>query len=91
MNTAFVHTHLMSDGSAVSHSHPYLPSSQHSHSAASFLSIAQFNTTAATMEGTAYYAHAFYDTDWKDIATDVTIHFKKINVINEALRGPPVL
>lgn len=51
MNTVFVHTHLLDDGSAISHSHPYIPSSHHTHSCASLMSIAQFNAAAATMEG----------------------------------------
>lgn len=31
-NTVFVHTHYTPDGRAVSHSHPYLPSGDGSHS-----------------------------------------------------------
>ncbi len=91
MNTVFVHTHFLSDGSAVSHSHPYLPSSHHSHSEASLLSIAQYNADAATMEGSAFYAHIFFETDWRDCACDVIIRFITINVLSEGLRGPPAL
>lgn len=91
MNTVFVHTHFLSDGSVVSHSHPYLPSSHHTHSSASLMSIAQFNAAAATMEGTAYYAHAFYETDWAVISPTIQIHFIEINVIGKALRGPPAV
>lgn len=91
MNTVFVHTHLLDDGSAISHSHPYIPSSHHTHSYASLMSIAQFNAAAATMEGSLSYDITRFDPDWKDIVYDVLIHFIKINVRSEALRGPPML
>ena len=38
-STLFVHTHQTSDGRSVTHSHPYLPSSAHGHSAAGFAAI----------------------------------------------------
>lgn len=91
MNTVFIHTHLLDDGSAISHSHPYIPSSHHTHSCALLMSIAQFNASAATMEGTFSYYLTRFDPDWKDILSDVPVHFIKINVRSEALRGPPML
>ena len=78
MNTVFVHTHFLSDGSAVSHSHPYLPSSHHSQSEASLLSIAQYNADVATMEGSASYGHTLFKTGWKDCSCDVIVRFIKI-------------
>ncbi len=91
MNTVFVHTHLMADGSAVSHSHPYLPSSTHTHSAASLMSIAQFNAAATTMESTVCNAHVFCCNEWERAVVDNSLHCIKINVISETLRGPPAL
>lgn len=37
--TLFVHTHNTVDGRPITHSHPYLPSSAHGHSAAGFAAI----------------------------------------------------
>lgn len=43
-NTMFVHTHVGPKG-AVTHSHPYLPSSHHGHSVVEFSSIAVLNAS----------------------------------------------
>lgn len=42
-NTLCVHSHVNADGGVVTHSHPYLPSSGHSHSAAQLLTLAAVN------------------------------------------------
>ena len=91
MNTVFVHTHLMADGTAISHSHPYLPSSTHTHSAASLMSIAQFNAAVTTMESSVCHAHVFCCNEWESAVVNDSLQCIKINVISETLRGPPAL
>lgn len=55
-NTVFMHTHTLADGSRISHSHPYLPSTGgHTHSALSLDNIASFNAAAQNIEGTATF------------------------------------
>ena len=50
-NTIFVHTHTDGDHS-YTHSHPYLPSSGHSHSQNALNLIAGFNATATAFQST---------------------------------------
>lgn len=50
MNTVFMHTHHGIDGRSITHSHPYVPSSSHSHSALSLDQIAGFNLSAASAQ-----------------------------------------
>lgn len=54
-NTVFVHTHYTPDGRAVSHSHPYLPSGDgsHSHSQHSLDQIQSFNLASASFNTSA--------------------------------------
>lgn len=52
-NIVFTHTHNDSQYGAVTHSHPYLPSSGHTHSHNSLDQIAGFNTAVAAFQGTA--------------------------------------
>ncbi len=48
-NTLFMHTHSLDNGARVTHSHPYLPSSHHSHSGSTLDNIAAMNSAAVTM------------------------------------------
>lgn len=45
-NTMFTHSHVGADGGVVTHSHPYLPSAHHTHSAALLLTLSAFNGIA---------------------------------------------
>ena len=49
-NTVFIHTHHLDRG-IVTHSHPYLPSSHHGHTAESLGTVFVFNTVAGAFEG----------------------------------------
>ncbi|MDE6288027.1 MAG: hypothetical protein K2M00_04495 [Muribaculaceae bacterium] len=48
-NVVFMHTHSLDNGASITHSHPYLPSSQHSHSGAALDNIAAMNAAALTV------------------------------------------
>lgn len=52
-NTLSMHTHVLNDGSLVTHSHPYSPCTGHSHSSSSIDSIGSMNISAATFVGVA--------------------------------------
>lgn len=49
-NALCLHTHV-SDGSVVTHSHPYLPSANHSHSGSQLAGIAIFNALVFNTSG----------------------------------------
>lgn len=51
-NTVFVHYHLLSEGKIVAHSHPYNPSSHHTHTAKALDLIASLNLAAASADPT---------------------------------------
>ncbi len=53
VNTVFTHTHRMADGSLMSHSHPYQPSTSHSHSTSLLSLISGFNSAASAFQGIA--------------------------------------
>lgn len=52
-NVIFMHTHTDGANGPVTHSHPYLPNSTHSHSSASLEQIFSFNTSATSFQGEA--------------------------------------
>lgn len=52
-NTVFMHTHYCIDGGIVTHSHPYVPSSSHTHSALSLDQIAGFNFAASSAQASS--------------------------------------
>lgn len=91
MNTVFVHTHHFADGHTVSHSHPYVPSSNHSHSALSLMSIAQFNAAAASMEGTSGLLTGYDETFKVEIECEKRESTVSIHISGEAKRGPPAI
>ncbi len=88
-NTVFMHTHVASDGRLVTHSHPYMPSAGHGHSAMQFDQIAGFNASAAAMEVSGIISVLpdlenvlFIDQDYSlDIVRGITAAY--------ALRAPP--
>ena len=53
MNTVFMHSHHGIDGRMVTHSHPYVPSSSHTHSALSLDQIAGFNLSASSAQASS--------------------------------------
>lgn len=52
-NTVFMHSHRCADGNYIAHSHPYVPSSHHTHSAEAFGSIATFNLAPGSFDAVA--------------------------------------
>lgn len=92
-NIIFLHSHRSAGTKGVvTHSHPYSPSSSHSHSQGSLDLVAGFNTAAGAMQGSApaalpealatetRYLCTLYIVSQKDSAKDIP-----------ALRGPPFL
>ncbi|MDE6525764.1 MAG: hypothetical protein K2L75_00790 [Muribaculaceae bacterium] len=90
-NTVFIHSHHISGGRSVTHSHPYLPSSHHSHNAQELSLIASFNMTAASaMEAdfapvfSAPLCYTVIEQECVQAATAASLPGAK-------LRGPPLV
>lgn len=58
-NVLFTHTHSLDNGASITHSHPYLPSSHHSHSGTSLDNIAAMNAAALTVRASFHAGHLF--------------------------------
>lgn len=50
-NSVFMHSHKLADGSLVCHSHPYNPSSGHTHSSNIISLISSFNSASSAFAG----------------------------------------
>lgn len=88
-NSVFIHSHVAADGRLVTHSHPYIPTAGHGHSAMQLDQIASFNASAASVNVVADTAVptpegevAFINTDYSSAAIS---HIAAAG----ALRGPP--
>lgn len=89
-NTFFVHVHDDDSGRIV-HSHPYMPGTGHSHTCASFQSIALANSALNTMEGAAENCFSTPECD-RVIFESFNIGFVKISIYKcKKLRAPPVV
>lgn len=88
-NSVFMHTHVGADGHRITHSHPYMPSGQHSHQAAQFDQIAGFNAAAAAFDVPAAPAAVPYRTATVCTAGLTVLHEATAGVASCALRGPP--
>ncbi len=92
VNTVFTHTHRLADGSLMSHSHPYQPSTSHGHSSSLLSLISGFNSAASAFQGMA-------STLLAAMPGITAIHYlckAPQKIINEQyriapLRAPPVL
>lgn len=90
-NTAFVHTHT--DGThTYSHSHPWLPSAHHSHSAAAAEAFASLNESAGQItEAIAPLTIAHTMQTVVVIATAAPEHSSDAHIALRAGRAPPII
>ncbi len=90
-NAIFTHVHKDIDGRPIAHSHPYLPSGTHGHSAQSLDLISAFNTASIASNAVQNMYVSAPETSCSLIYTDVT-SFVVVNHTSEySLRGPPAL
>ena len=73
-NAIFTHVHKGVDGRAVTHSHPYLPSGTHSHTAHSLDLVAGFNLAATTAQSVAGFALDIPDVSFSLVSALSLIH-----------------
>ncbi|MDE5642556.1 MAG: hypothetical protein K2F74_04755 [Muribaculaceae bacterium] len=88
-NTVFIHSHHLAGGRTVTHSHPFQPSSHHSHSQQSLDLISSLNCTAGSAEAVdcpplsaAPQSYSLLECQCRTIAATVA-------PANASLRGPP--
>lgn len=89
-NVSYMHTHTLGDGSQVTHSHPYVPSSQHSHSSSQAGSITQANNIAAGFDAPAVVSVQPLMRELEIIYSDFDVARTLVEVmLVNVLRGPP--
>lgn len=89
MNTVFVHAHSLGDGSIITHSHPMLPTSAHTHTSEALSLIAQCNLVAGSMEGTPQVSVECAGSDWEQPHIESGASAVDAYVAVAKLRGPP--
>ncbi len=89
-NTVFMHAHLLRDGSTVTHSHPMLPASSHTHTADAISLIAQCNLAAASMESAQAVPVVAASGHWELVFTVASAAEADPGVVAASLRGPPL-
>lgn len=87
-NTVFIHTHFEGNHS-YTHSHPYLPSSNHSHSQNVLNLIAGFNAVAAAFQGVTSLNIQQPVTPTSTVDYIFITEISRGSVLSLALRGPP--
>lgn len=85
----YYHTHVI-DGEEITHSHPYSPTTSHSHSSTSLAMIDML--THLTYLSVAVFAALFIVSTRKFSTNTATSIFVNLNIIgHKQLRAPPVL
>lgn len=90
-NTVFMHSHTLSDGSLVCHSHPFQHTGTHSHSAASLNTISAFNSAATGFQGTGVLVLAVHSSVLFNLYQATLIEWDFSHPSTSFLRAPPVL
>lgn len=88
-NAVFMHVHKTADGTLVAHSHPYLPSGNHSHTSSSLDHIANFNAAASSFDAVAQIAPAAPQYHLTAIIGDYFGVYRYMAGRNTDSRGPP--
>ena len=87
-NTVFTHIHT--DGTnSYSHSHPYLPNSNHSHNAGAASLIANFNLSSSVFEGTDSLVIVRVESYWTFDKPQESYSAVAPCIPASYLRGPP--
>lgn len=90
-NTVFIHSHTTDDGRTVTHSHPYLPSSHHSHNAQSLSLISLLNLTAASSETTSGTMQIQLPRQFETIVCTYRLYVHAGQLKSSGLRSPPAM
>lgn len=90
-NAIFTHVHKGLDGRQVAHSHPYLPSSGHTHSSNSLDLTAAFNASASAAVAVTALVLLSPKVVCDTFEDDTAPHMIIIHHVVKALRAPPAL
>lgn len=88
-NAVFIHSHHLAGGRTVTHSHPYLPSSHHTHTSQSIDLISAFNCAASAAEAVAAPALSAPHQCVVAMETPQVLTFACTDTPTARLRGPP--
>ncbi len=91
MNSAFMHLHTLPDGTKITHSHPYIPSAQHSHSGNSLSLISSFNSAAFSFQGVNPFMLTVFATALPSLLLCLPSFIESGVKDSCSLRAPPVL
>ena len=90
-NTAFIHSHII-QGHRITHSHPYAPGPEHTHSAEAIQFIAQANMTAASMDAAAPILVENLEPRFlRIVEIQVQAQARVTDSRDNLLRGPPIV
>lgn len=90
-NTVFIHSHTTDDGHTVTHSHPYLPSSHHSHSSQSLSLVSLLNLSAASVEAAGHTPVPSAPVLYNSIFNTCIAEISAARIPGLDLRGPPAV
>lgn len=88
-NSVFMHTHICVDGSRVTHSHPYMPGTCHTHTSQALTAIGAFNAAAAGMESSSGQMGADAPAEWHRVYGCAVPHVCAVVLKAAGERGPP--
>ncbi len=88
-NTVFLHTHQGFAGHAVTHSHPFFPSSHHGHTSQSLDQVAAFNTASVSVDVPSVAALAPVPSFYVEITDAEYAVAASVDCCAASLRGPP--
>lgn len=88
-NTMFMHVHKDADGQPVTHSHPYIPSSGHTHNGNSVNLISGFNISALTAFSSITLIVIKPETVLYKLICSLDVCISDYHSPASGLRGPP--
>lgn len=88
-NALCIHTHTDAAGHTVTHSHPYLPSSHHSHSSAAFDTINLLNAALQQLTTPASSPYNAFTGVAEGICTELVRALRTSSTHIRQLRAPP--
>lgn len=90
-NIIFMHTHVDENNIPITHSHPYLPNTGHTHSSSSLSLIDTFNISASAFFKESLIFISRIDSTFITINCFLPYYLKKQTIFTKGERAPPIL
>lgn len=88
-NTIFLHVHKDVDGKPITHSHPYIPNSGHTHTGDTINLISGLNFSTLTAIGSTSPILAIFETLIYELTCSNDVCISYHHFLASGLRGPP--